>query len=309
MGGVRNISHKSNRTKLSLFSEFFYCYFRYGCLPRQFLLSDYWNRSENDRRDILTYRRFVKIMNELNEKSDIHILENKAHFNEFFSDFVDREWILSTDCTPHQIKQFIQKHGCVIVKPFNAMEGHGIYKIDTSDIDDLDSEAKKLSTQPFMIEEILKQHPAMVFGNTSVNTIRVHTIVDNKGKGHVLSCVLRVGIGDTVVDNYCSGGVIYPVDVNSGIITGKGKSHAGDGNTVHPGTNIVMLGYKIPNWDIVLDKSIDAAERLPKIRLIGWDVAITNKGIALIEGNHNPDYELYEFIGEGKTYPIIKQFM
>lgn len=189
------------------------------------------------------------------------------------------------------------------------MEGHGIYKLEASNVSNLDMEAERLAAQQVMIEEILVQHPDMIFGNTSVNTIRAHTILDRNGKGHVHSCVLRAGVGDTVVDNYCSGGVIYPVDVVSGIVSGKGISHIGSGHIVHPQTEIVMLGYRIPNWNILIEETIKAAERLSNLRLVGWDVAITKEGIALIEGNHNPDYELFEFIGEGKAYPYIKQYL
>lgn len=247
-------------------------------------------------------------MNALNKDKDIHILENKAHFNNFFSDFIQRDWILSSESSPKQIADFILKHGNVIIKPFDDMEGHGIYKLDVAKIESIEAEAKILASQQVMIEEILTQHPDMIFGNTSVNTIRVHTILDKKGKGHVLSCVLRAGVGDTVVDNYCSGGAIYPVDVEHGIVIGKGKSHIGDEHIIHPMTEIVMLGYQIPNWNILINETIKAAERLPNLRLVGWDVAITKNGIALIEGNHNPDYELFEFIGEGKSYPAIKQY-
>lgn len=308
-GGVKDLSHDSNRSSIGLFADFVYCYARYGCLPRHYLYGGFWNKSENDRKDILTYRRFVRIMNQLNRSEDIHILENKAHFNKFYSDFVHRDWLLSSESSSSQVAEFIRRHGKVIIKPFDAMEGHGIYKLEASKTSDLDATADKLANSKMMIEEILVQHPAMVFGNTSVNTIRVHTILDRNGKGHVLSCVLRAGVGESVVDNYCSGGVIYPVDVNYGIVTGAGKSRTGDRHIVHPLTTMIMLGYKIPNWNILKSGIIEAAERLPGLRLVGWDVAITDSGIALIEGNHNPDYEFYEFIGDGKSYKQIKQFI
>lgn len=308
-GGVKTLSAKSHRTAIGLYIEFFYCFLRYGCLPRQYFNGNFWNKRANDRKDILTYRKFVKIMNALNKNQDIHILENKAHFNNYFSEYIHRSWILSSDSSPKQIAKFIQKYGKVIIKPFDAMEGQGIYKLDLESIVDLEAEVKKLASEKVMIEEILTQHPNMIFGNTSVNTIRVHTILDKQGKGHLISCVLRVGVGDTVVDNYCSGGAIYPVDINHGIVIGKGKSHNGGDHIFHPGTQIGMLGYQIPNWDLLVKETIKAAEKLPNLRLVGWDVAITEKGIALIEGNHNPDYELYEFIGDGKTLPIIQQFI
>ena len=41
---------------------------------------------------------------------------------------------------------------------------------------------------------------------------------------------------------------------------------------------------------------------------MGWDVAITKEGVDNIEGNHNPDYELYEFVGKHGLYKEIKQY-
>lgn len=307
--GAKRLSAESNRSATGLFVEFFYCFARYGCLPRQYFNGNFWNKRANDRKDIITYPRFVKIMSALNKPQDIHLLENKAHFNKTFADYVHREWLFSLEASPKQIADFIRKHGKVIIKPFDEMEGHGIYKLELSKVTDLEKTAADLANQKVMIEEILAQHPDMVFGNTSVNTIRVHTVLDREGRGHVVSCVLRAGVGDTVMDNYLSGGVIYPVDVDSGIVTGKGKSHSGMVHITHPQTDIVMLGYKIPNWNILLRDIKKAAERLPNLRIVGWDVAITNDGIALIEGNHNPDYELFEFIGDGKLFPVVKKYI
>ena len=50
----------------------------------------------------------------------------------------------------------------------------------------------------------------MALGNTSVNTIRVYTIIDYKGDAHIVQAILRVGVGDSVIDNYCAWGCIYP---------------------------------------------------------------------------------------------------
>lgn len=309
MGGCKSLSLYTNRSPLSLYLEFFYCYVRYGCLPRQFFNGEFWNKTSNDRHDIMTYRSFCKIMNRLNKPQDVHLLENKARFNQLFADFCHREWLLSSESSYAEIEEFICRHNQVIIKPFDQMEGHGIYKLELDSIKDMTLSVKQLKASPVMIEEILKQHPKMVFGNTSVNTVRVNTLLDNNCKAHIVSCVLRAGVGDSVVDNYCSGGAIYPVDVESGVVTGKGKSRCGDAHIVHPGTNIMMLGYQVPNWQTLKKEIVIAAERIPTLRLVGWDVALTDNGIALIEGNHNPDYEFFEFIGEGKSLPIIKMYI
>lgn len=149
----------------------------------------------------------------------------------------------------------------------------------------------------------------MVFGNTSVNTIRTMTLTDKNGKGHVVKAMLRAGVGDTDVDNYAVGGSIYEVDWETGIVCSRGKSKAGANHIKHPGTDIIMLGYQIPHWDKVMEASRKAAEHLPQVGIIGWDVAITEDGIDMIEGNHNPDYEFYEYLGSNGYYEVFKNIM
>ena len=58
-----------------------------------------------------------------------------------------------------------------------------------------------------------------------------------------------------------------------------------------------MLGRKIPFWNEVLSICNDAAKKIPKCQYIGWDVAITENGPLLIEGNHMPDLDMIEFVG------------
>ena len=68
-----------------------------------------------------------------------------------------------------------------------------------------------------------------------------------------------------------------------------------------------MVGQKLPNWDILLDVVKSAHESIPECRYIGWDVAITENGVVLIEANHDPDYELYESLGKNGFWKIIKE--
>ncbi len=71
----------------------------------------------------------------------------------------------------------------------------------------------------------------------------------------------------------------------------------------------MMLGYPISNWSKVVEVCERASELLPQVRFIGWDVAVTSDSVKLIEGNQNPDYELFELIGSRGYYKKIKDFL
>ena len=112
-----------------------------------------------------------------------------------------------------------------------------------------------------------------------------------------------------LVDNYCAGGCCYEVDLELGVLITPSLSKDHIQHKIHPGTNKIVYGYQIPNWDKVIVDITNAAKMLPQCRFIGWDIAITDNGIELIEGNHNPDYELIEFFGTRGWYAKTREWI
>lgn len=307
----KKVAKISGKSALFHMADLLYSYARYGCLPRQYSNGDFYRRRGFDRAKIVTYRKTCKLINNYNQADCIPHLQNKIQFNKTFAAFINRQWLDIQYINTGGVKQFLSKHKSVIVKPLKGEEGHGIRKYTVPDDGSVDYEAllSEWKKEGVIVEEIVRPHPEMVFGNKSLNTIRTMTMLDTHGKAHLVKAILRAGIGENIVDNYCSGGVIYAVDVETGIVTTPGKSRIGDNVICHPGTDIVMLGYKIPCWEQVIKISEEAAESIPGCRFIGWDVAITDHSVELIEGNHNPDYELLEFIGDTCLWPKIKQYI
>lgn len=306
---LNELSKETGYSTIRLLNDYCWSVLRHGTLIRQYTIGEFWRKSNMERRKCLTYPRMVRYMNKYNKKEFIHYLNEKPHFNKFFNDFVKRDWLYVKESDENSFNQFLDRHESIIIKPMNGVEGGGIRKMKTSECKERHSLFNQFLAEDVLIEECIEQHPRMVFGNTSVNTIRTMTILDRNGKGHVVKAILRAGVGDTVVDNYAQGGSIYEVDVNSGVVNSYGKSKAGNLHLLHPGTNIIMLGYQIPNWKQVIELSEKAAEHLSQVRIIGWDVAITQEGVQMIEGNHNPDYELYEYIGSTGYNEIFESLL
>lgn len=306
---LKDLSKETGFSTIRLFNDYIWSVIRHGTLIRQYTIGEFWRKSNMERSKCLTYPRMVRYMSKYNNKDYIHYLNEKPHFNKYFDEFVKRDWLYIKDADETSFNRFLEKHDTIIIKPMNGVEGGGIRKMISSEYNDNHSLYEQLRSEDVLVEECIIQHPRMVFGNTSVNTIRTMTILDRNGKGHVVKAMLRAGVGDTVVDNYAQGGSIYEVDVKSGVVNSYGKSKAGNLHLLHPGTDIVMLGYQIPNWKQVVEHSEKAAEHLPQIRIIGWDVAITQDAVQMIEGNHNPDYELYEYIGSTGYNEIFKSLL
>ncbi|MBO4536239.1 MAG: hypothetical protein J5702_03425 [Bacteroidales bacterium] len=297
---VRKVAAETGRSVAYHRWDFLTSVVRYGVGPRQYAAGGFYALPAFVRKDTYTRRRRDRLCKALNDKAYQHLLKNKEEFNAAFAPYIGRAWMHCGGASAEAIADFIARNRRVIVKPCDSEKGHGIYFLDAGTPAATEA-ATKLAGTDTLLEERLTQHPQMCFGNQSVNTLRINTVVDRDGAVHVVSSALRCGVGEAPVDNFSGGGVVYPLSNTMGRITGPGKSlQSGGCLYVHPQTDFFMPGRAIPFWNEALDLVKAAAKVVPQIRLVGWDVAILESGPVLIEGNTKPGETLMECRGEGE---------
>ncbi len=147
----------------------------------------------------------------------------------------------------------------------------------------------------FIFEDKLIQHEGMNKINpNSINTLRIDTFWPKDGLPEIISTNMRMGLGNSYVDNISSGGCGIGIDKNTGQLFEKASTSmsvaGGDYYAQHPLSGLVFKGYTIPCFEEAKQLVLNAARCLPFFRLIGWDVAITKDGPVLIEGN--TDYDI-----------------
>jgi hypothetical protein len=140
-----------------------------------------------------------------------------------------------------------------------------------------------------LLEEYIVQHEELMkLSPSGVNTIRIFTQLDSVGKVCILGCRLRISV-NSHVDNMAAGNLAASVDEISGIVNGFGyySDTTKSPEVLHPVSNVKILGFKIPFWDETIELVRRAALLHPQNRSIGWDIAVTDIGPTLIEGNHD----------------------
>lgn len=310
----REMSKLSKQTGYNRFYHLFdylSAFVRHGVHIRQYTIGEMWRMSNPERSRRVTFYRMMRLEKKYNDLNYRHFLDNKRDFNEHFKEFIHRGWMFVSDASFEEFKDFVQFHKSFIIKPLDGMKGKGVRKYTCNDEDDatLRQLYSELLQEGNLIEEIIVQHPAMVFNNASVNTVRVMTLCPPSGKAQLTKAILRVGVGGMLVDNYAMGGLIYEVDTTTGIVITQGKTQDGDMHLVHPGTDTVMLGYQIPHWDKVVSTCLQAAQKLHQVAFVGWDVAISQDDVQLIEGNYSSEYEFYEYLGTSDYYEKFKAIL
>ena len=279
--------------------------------PYEYKMYRFYEKSRRARDQFMTDHRKQKMMRVFNS-ADRSLIKNKHEFNRLFSDFVGRQWLYAPDVSDQQIKDFLDIHKQIIVKPNDGSEGKGIYKVSPSELTDMEAFCESARKNCLILEEIIEQHPALSAINpASVNTMRITVVVDRVGVPHCLSAGLRMGRGQTVTDNLSVNGLIAQIDMETGILFTPAIGADLQTYIKHPVSGIILPGFQIPHWEAVKTMVFRAAKiaHQHQLRWIGWDVAVTEGGPLLIEGNSRPNPRTVQMATQTGYYHILRSYL
>ncbi|MBQ2945816.1 MAG: hypothetical protein IJD95_04550 [Clostridia bacterium] len=288
---VGELHKTTGKSRIWLFFDIIGCGLKYGAGYADYKLCDYHTLTDAQRKTYVSRGMNNSIVAMMNDKAFINYFEDKRVFNETFSEFIKRKWINMQTATEAEFEEFLKGLDYIITKPADASCGKGIEKLKASDYksaSELYGYLKSIGSG--IAEECVVQHGDIAALNPySVNTLRIVTLRAN-GKPNLLYGFMKIGTNKAVVDNMNSGGFVSPIDLESGILTHPGYDMSKNTYTVHPDTKREIVGFQIPYWSECAEMCLKAAEKFPEVGYVGWDVAITENGPLLIEGNPFPGH-------------------
>lgn len=150
----------------------------------------------------------------------------------------------------------------------------------------------------YILQEKIYQHEALnSINNYAINTLRIITVKTKEMESPiVLSSVLRMGTEKTgSVDNWAAGGISIGVNKDGSLKKfGFYKPGFGGKTASHPNSGTVFSNCVIPFFDEAVELVCKAHKIFYNIHSIGWDVAITQDGPIIIEGNDNWEISLMQ---------------
>lgn len=246
------------------------------------------------------------------------ILLNKELSCAHFSEFMKRPWAINTKLTQESFLEMFHNERRIVYKPLDGHGGQGLrsFDFDATNADKTFSEISKLPRG--IVEGFVKQHPTMdQLEPGSVNTVRIVT-VSAKANGRdiindffdIVYAALRIGRKDSFTDNFSKGGLVAGVDKKTGIVETDGVDVNGKIYTTHPDTGVTIKGFQIPMFSEILEIVKAAGNTIDGY--IGWDIAVTTEGPALIEANTNPGNRILQmpYASENKGMKhIMKKYL
>ena len=295
-----------------VFLDILNCTRKYGAGHVDYDTFEMYKLDEKDRAKILTVSKNNELVRALNDPQDRLIFEDKAVFNGKFEPYIKRDWMVIDGKNYPEFEKLCKENDSLILKPLDESCGRGLEKIYPAKEKDLKNLYDRLYNQKILlVEETVTQCDEMnKLCKTSINTIRLVTILSKKGNANVVAGAIRMGREGSCVDNFNHGGLAVVLDVTKGESITNGYDKMRDQyETTESGTK--LKGFKVPMWEECKQIVCDAAKVVPTVRYVAWDVCVSqDKGPLLIEGNSYPgqDVTQYPRLGLG-TYEYFKKYM
>lgn len=284
---AKAVSKKTNKNLLFILFDMTKCGLKYQAGYYDYQEFEFYNLNKEQRETYLTRGKNNEIIKKFNDKSKFYIFDNKEEMYKIYNKFLKRQWMVLNENNYNDFLDFFKQNKVIIVKPIDGEGGKGIEKYEY--INDEESKivySSLLFKKQLLVEQCIKQHPDMnKLYNKSVNTLRMFTFYKD-GQAYFLQAILKVGNGG-VVDNFSSGGMYTYVD-DEGTVYAEAIDQMDNKYYKHPISNETIVGFKVPMFKEAVGKVEEAAKVVPEMGYIGWDVAISEDGPVLVEGNCYP---------------------
>lgn len=255
---------------------------------------NYFNLSKKEKDTFVTTKSFYRLLSYLNDEKYEVVLNDKLIFNKVFEEYLKRDYLNLRTASEEDFQRFLKGKTSFFAKDPTGYGGHGVEKILIKDYPSWQKLFQTLKEKKqFLVEEEIKQCKAINELNPHVvSSFRIVTLYKD-GKAYIIGNALRINQDATNVIG-CTNDLYFRLNEE-----GKIDSHViDDYGTVyetHPLSGKRFDEVVVPGVKEAFLMCQEAALRIPQIRYIGWDIAFTEKGPVMVEGNEYPGYGILQF--------------
>lgn len=306
------LKKEKGKSKVSTFIDLVHCSVKYKTSPHNYEVMGFADLSKEQRKTFFTFADNIAMMEKYNSKKHEAIFYNKFIFSKVFSDFYGRKCIMTNYLTEEDFDKFMEGENKIVYKPVNAAQGKGVEVLDLADFSSATELYKYVMSLPKgIIETWIVQHPAISdLYPKAVNPIRINTVLDND-ELHIMTSTLSIGHNSKIA-NASINALFALVDPKTGKVLTDACDYDGGVYEKHPETGAVFKDFQIPFWKETLEMLEKAARTMHQVRYVGWDIAITESGPVIIEGNNDPGYigfQLPLFVNGKGTKNLYEKFL
>jgi len=309
------VNNQYGISKVKLYGDVLLSSLKYNVSFIEYFLFRFWEKGNDERKEWAGTGFMYEYQGQMNPRKCRDELEDKTKFYRIYRQYMLHKAADINDLTSNSdIFKLIQKtlSGKIVFKIKGGNCGRKILVKNICEFESVDSLVDYMKNNKYdLIEEYIIQHKEMIrLAPSAVNTVRVFTQLDNKNNPVILGCRLRIGING-VVDNLAAGNIAAPIDIETGIVFDSGiySDITKPDEKIHPITKVPIVGFQIPFWNETINLAKNVAMVNPVNRSVGWDIAITENGPDLIEGNREWCKLVYQMPVRKGLKNVLEQYI
>lgn len=286
------VHEESGKNRVWLFFDMIYSMFKYGVGYLDYMTFGYAFIKKDKRLTFMNMDDNIAMVRRLNGRDTYEVFDDKAIFYDRFRDLLGRPFV-DLRGGFEAFEAFCEGRETFFAKEPVSFGGLGVKKVTVAGRTAKEIYDELMQEKLFLAEETIVQHPDMnKLCDRSVNTIRVCTVLSDNGNPHVVYALIRIGSGKNDVDNVSSGGMYTLLSEDGKITHPAFCDKTVTYYTEHPASGFHLIGFEVPFFKEAIDMCKQAALVEPRMRYIGWDIAITENGPVIVEGNNLPGYDM-----------------
>jgi len=276
--------------------------------------------------DYIYHPQFVKIRKQLDTAYFYPLLEDKFIFDTFLKGLnfptpevvgmiENYELFLHGSNSKKPLDEILKHEMDVYCKLVYSWGGKNVFRLQVEngtlkmngEITSVEQFKKQVTGGKYILQDTIEQHDELNRMNPwCANTLRVITLTNGR-EPSVLAAILRIGINQNFVDNASGGNLQSGVGMDNKLnFKGSQWGYPPRFYSHHPDSGIPIVGFEVPYMDEVRDLCINLHRNLNYFFVISWDIAITNTGPVVIEGNPVPDIMPMQMQSKGFKSVIMK---
>ena len=210
-----------------------------------------------------------------------------------------------------------------VIKPSSGSHGSNVNMFIREGHEFLDHKGKRYTAEniynlmnsnesfdSFIIEQRVENHHdfSSLSKTKALQTIRFITYIDTNNTAKILFAYMKIANEKNIIDNLDSGktgNFLAEIDTEGRLKEGITMIPGNPGIKRiinHPDSQNKIEGFQIPLWDETVAFVKTVAPKFLPVRFVGWDVAVTEDGPKLLEGNFMFDIPKFH----GKANELIK---
>ena len=298
--------------RLAIKVDFIWSVIRDGAGMNDYFEYEFNKKRHNERQTFVVRKKRGMIAKKFNDRRKVADFSDKSRFNQLFENFIKREWLDLDTATIGDLKEFLSHNNSFLIKPKTESCGIGIEVMHSDGEEAAERILTKYKGKHVLAEEILVQQGSVHnLHPESLNTLRIVTVRLPENDVKVMNANIRIGVDERIQDNFHQEGIAASVDIKTGIVNSAGCDMHLNHHLVHPVTGEKIIGYSIPQWKEAVEMAKQAAQIVPEVSYVGWDIATSCKkyGVVLVEGNPDSDTDVQQMCDQVGKWPQYKKLL